>query len=383
VDKTSKSPKSVLLAAYRVGQARLRAYSHRFSPKKFTQPQLFACLVLKEFLQLDYRKLAAVLADSPDWTAAIGLGQVPHFTTFQKAAQRLLVSRRARRLLDETVERAVKAKRIKRRVKLAAIDGTGLESRHVSLYYVKRCEKTAKNQRTAYRRFPKAGIVGDCASHLILAIVPGRGPGPDDKHYQPALAQAASCVSIETLLADAGYDSEAAHEHARQTHGMRTIIPPTRGRPTDKLPTGRWRKRMATHFNRRKYGQRWQIETINSMFKRLLGAALRARKYWTQHREIILRAITHNLMILRNKVFYRAVERLFGAERVTDGANPPFVDLRQRLQHINRPHRVVQHFVHAERVWMPLAEIGNRFVVGLGVLPQEAARAKDNKASLT
>jgi hypothetical protein len=33
----------------------LLLYSHRNSPKKFTQHQLFACLVLKNFLRTDYR----------------------------------------------------------------------------------------------------------------------------------------------------------------------------------------------------------------------------------------------------------------------------------------------------------------------------------------
>lgn len=81
-----------MLTAYQVGRSQLRAYSHRFSPQKFTQPQLFACLLLKEFLQLDYRKLAALLADMPSLAAAIELDVIPHYTTFQKAAQRLLVS---------------------------------------------------------------------------------------------------------------------------------------------------------------------------------------------------------------------------------------------------------------------------------------------------
>jgi hypothetical protein len=34
---------------------------------------LFACLVLKEFLRLDYRKLSALLADCPKLAAAIDL----------------------------------------------------------------------------------------------------------------------------------------------------------------------------------------------------------------------------------------------------------------------------------------------------------------------
>ncbi len=79
-----------MMTAYATAQRALPAYSHRLSPKKFTQHQLFACLVLKEFLKTDYRGLACVLADCADLCAAVELERVPHFTTFQKAADRLL-----------------------------------------------------------------------------------------------------------------------------------------------------------------------------------------------------------------------------------------------------------------------------------------------------
>ena len=104
------------------------------------------------------------------------------------------------------------------------------------------------------------------------------------------------------LLADADFDAEWLHKAVR-SHGVRTIIP----------PTGRWRRVMKPRFARRKrkYGQRWQVETVNSMLKRRLGSALRARVEANQFREIILRAITHNVMIIRIQVFYRACHRTF------------------------------------------------------------------------
>ena len=46
---------------------------HKFSPKRFTQHQLLACLVLKEFLRLDNHRLAGHLADNPDLARAIEL----------------------------------------------------------------------------------------------------------------------------------------------------------------------------------------------------------------------------------------------------------------------------------------------------------------------
>ena len=310
---TTKSPVRVLRHAYVVAQLALPAYSHRYSPKKFTQHQLFACLVLKEFLRLDYRKLAALLRDAGDLAAAIGLREVPHFTTFQKAAGRLLVARPARRLLDETIELAKLKGKLRVPVRLAALDGTGLEAHHASHYYVRRRAKGGKNwQKTTYRRFPKAGLLCDTRSHLILAIVPGRGPGPDITHFRAALDQALSRVSIKTLAADAGYDAEHAHVYARQERGVRSLIPPRTGRPTPKPPGGYWRRQMHARLHLTRYGQRWQVETVNSMLKRLLGSALRARTYWTQCREITLRAITLNVMILRRlQVFYRACQEPF------------------------------------------------------------------------
>jgi hypothetical protein len=297
---TSKSPRRVLQVAYEAALDALPAHPHKFSPKKFTQPQLLACLVLKEFLRLDYRGLAAHLADHPDLWHLFGLKAVPHYTTFQKAASRLLAALPGRKMFDAVLGRAREARVLKRRVRLAAVDGTGMESRHTSRYYVKRRAGggDADPVRT-YAHFPKVVFVVDCLSHLILAAEPGRGPGSDLVQFGRALSQAVRRARIDTLLADADFDAEWVHQAVR-SHGIRTIIPATRGRPSDKPPAGRWRRRMKQQFGRLKarYGQRWQVETVNSMIKRRLGSALRARNHWSQCREIILRSITHNVMIV-------------------------------------------------------------------------------------
>ena len=58
----------------------------------------------------------------------------------------------------------------KRRVPLAAVDGTGLESRHTSRYYVKhRASGGDRDQITTYAKYPKVVFVVDCSSHMILA----------------------------------------------------------------------------------------------------------------------------------------------------------------------------------------------------------------------
>src|SRR5687768_1828462 len=135
---TSKSPRNVLLVGYLIGKLSLPDYAHKYSPKTYTQPQLFACLVLKEFLRRDYRGIEELLKDAPELSAVIELKQVPDHSTLQKAAKRLLGADFASRLLDMTVRLGKYVGKLEPIVSIAALDGTGLESHHASAYYVRR-----------------------------------------------------------------------------------------------------------------------------------------------------------------------------------------------------------------------------------------------------
>ena len=310
---TSKSPRAVALEALAAGEMALPAYSHPCSPKKFTQPQLFACLVLKAFFKTDYRGVVAVLADCGDLTAALGLECVPHFTTLQKACERLLCFGPADDLLRATVRRHLGERP---RVELAAADSTGLEARQVSPYFVRRRAKGQKSsenphQTTTYTRFPKAELVVDCATHVVLCAVASLGPCPDVNRLPVLLLCALAHVSIATLLADAGYDWERAHVVAREAWLVRSVVPAEGGRPTEKPPTGRYRRLMRRYRDSR-YGQRWQAETVMSMIKRRLGACVAGRSDASRARDTMLKVITHNLMLIVRGllgVFYRAGQK--------------------------------------------------------------------------
>ena len=78
--------KETLYAAHRT----LPLYSHRFSPKKFTLPQLLAILVIRQFFHLDYRGVEQLLLEWSDLRAALGLQKVPTYSALCKAEQRLL-----------------------------------------------------------------------------------------------------------------------------------------------------------------------------------------------------------------------------------------------------------------------------------------------------
>jgi hypothetical protein len=188
---TCKSPRKVLRMAYALARDALPAYAHRCSPKTFTQHQLFACLVLKCSLNLDYRGVAVLLEDCDSLRAAIELKKVPHFTTLQKAASRLLQKSRFSELLDASVRRARRARMGLRKGALVALDSSGFEAFQVSHYFVRRRAHGGNSwQNTTYRRFVKLGLLMDCFTHLILSAIPGRGPHPDFDHLVPAVEQA-------------------------------------------------------------------------------------------------------------------------------------------------------------------------------------------------
>jgi len=186
------------------------------------------------------------------------------------------------------------------------VDGSGFEAHHVSHYFVRRRSRGDKTLKSmTYRRFPKVGLMADCRTHLVLAAVPGRGPGPDHLHIKQVMCDAHLRAEIDTALADAGYDAEWVHEYLRLEHGVPIIIPPLIGRPTEKPPSTYHRRSMRRYFKqppeRRRYGQRWQIETVISMIKRRLSETLNARSFHRQNRALMLKVITHNLMIVLRK----------------------------------------------------------------------------------
>jgi hypothetical protein len=274
----------------------LPAYSHACSPKKFTQHQLFACLALKNFLKTDYRGVASHLADHPTLMAALELVSVPHFTTIEKAAKRLLASLPARLLLQATVRLHLGRRR---RIARSAIDSSGFECTSASGYFVRRRGRGGGPYKTVvYHHFAKLGVVCDSDDHFILACRAGRGPRPDTDEFQTLVADALRHVALSLVAADAGYDSESNHRFARDEHGIRTVIPAKHGRPTAKLPTGRYRCLMKRRFDRRAYRRRSQVETVISMIKRRQGAYVRGRSYHSHCRDLRLLALTHNVMIL-------------------------------------------------------------------------------------
>ena len=93
----SASPRGMTKSALELARVSLATaekamapYSHRNSPKTYTQHQLFAILVIRQFFGMDYRGMAQLLADWSDLRNALKLSNVPHYTAIQKAEARIL-----------------------------------------------------------------------------------------------------------------------------------------------------------------------------------------------------------------------------------------------------------------------------------------------------
>ena len=304
--------------AYHLARQLLPDHTCKCSRHDFTLAQLFACLVVREFFGLSFRRTEALLNDAPQWLADIGLKKAPDHNTLWRAFESLLSARRCGRMLDLLAQLFAQARLLTLRHKPLAIDSTCYEQHHRSRHYDRRCRRMMlqrsvrkpgkwgrivnAHRSSRLRVMPKLALAVDSGSHLILSAKVRIGNGSDAPDFDDLLYGAWRRAKVAVVVADAGYDSEANHRIARHDMGVRSIIALGIGRPTIKLPSGRWRRHMARRFKRKadqkKYSQRSQSETVHSMMKRNMSSALRSRTPERRKQEMMLRVLVHNITLL-------------------------------------------------------------------------------------
>jgi hypothetical protein len=181
----------------------------------------------------------------------------------------------------------------------AAVDATGLESRHTSRYF-------ARRSGAEHASWTKLTAACDTSSHFLAGATVTTGPSNDSPQFRPVLAQASLAIDWDRVLADAAFDSERHHAYARDELGIRSSVIPINPRGNSGTPGGKYRSQMPRRFAprpegsryRRVFGQRWQAESAFSRHKRRLGSALAGRSAESRERECWLRVLTHNLMLL-------------------------------------------------------------------------------------
>jgi IS5 family transposase len=278
--------------ALEVSKEVLPAYSHRFSPQRFSQPQLLAILCLMRYEDWTFRAAEVRLAEHRELRRALELRTVPDYTTLFRFLLRLpeeLIGQ----VLAEVVRRFQNRRaNLEKSQSCVAVDATGLAPGSVSSFFIRRREQHG-GAPMPWRYWLKWLLAVDTRLRLILAQKAHRGPVNDCATLRPLLDQVAAEKPIATVVADAEFDSERNHRHIRERIGAESIIPAKRGKASWKLRGVRAEMRAA--FPAERYRQRVHAETVFSAIKRKLSAKAPGRSLRTQRKQALLLGLAYNI----------------------------------------------------------------------------------------
>jgi IS5 family transposase len=266
-------------------------YSHRFSPRRFTQPQLLAVLCLMRYEDWTFRAAEIRLAEHGELRRALELRAVPDYSTLFRFMLRL-----KEELLDEVLREVVRRLQRNRpasgkQKSTVAVDATGLSPGSISTFFIRRREQHGGTP-MPWRYWLKWLLAVDTSTRIILAQKAHRGPVNDCATLRPLLDEAVQNTSIGKVLADAEFDSERNHRHIREQIGAESIIPAKRGKATWKIHGIRAQMRAA--FPVEAYRQRVHAETVFSAIKRKLSARAPGRSVATQRKQALLLGLAFN-----------------------------------------------------------------------------------------
>ena len=281
--------------ALTVAERVLPERAHKFAPRTYTQPQLFACLLCKEYLHLDYRSAEEVIEASDCLRQILRLRRTPDYTTLWRFAQEKVTPELIEEALAETVRLLPRGAE---EIRSVALDSTGLWTTHASRYFEARRGDTPRKQRS-WMKWAAALWTGP---QMVVAQRVRRGPCGDFSDLVPLSGSAFRVLPFDLLLADAGYDSEANHRFCREELNVESLIPAKKRRSVRVVATTPYRSLMVQALGspgdrakRRLYGQRWKAETLVSVVKRRWGEALAARLEAMQQLQALLRGLVYNL----------------------------------------------------------------------------------------
>jgi hypothetical protein len=268
--------------AYELAQAVVPRYAHRKSPHRFTQPQLVACVLLMFRLNISYRNMEEWLLASDPVCKVLELTRIPDHSTLSRTMKRMRqqdwIGLNEELLRREQVEEEV-----------VAGDSTSFRLTQASAYYQTRTGRT-------YTEWVKGAYAVGLKSHLLVGVASGPGSRTDFGFLRVLKRQAArvgrrcNAQRAWAFLADAGFDAKGVTGY--------DLIPPIRrnGKLVDPKRKARAELVAAARLDGM-YGQRWLIETVNSVIKRLFGDAIRSRSRRLQYREPIIKALVYNIHV--------------------------------------------------------------------------------------
>ena len=256
--------------AYELSKRVVKPYRSRFSKKTYTQHQHLTILLLKAKTKSKFHEMEEFLVVSPILQQALELTQVPDHTSMCRALQHLkpLVFQLLLVLSGRLLPASGKL----------AVDSTGFDRRHASKHYVKRSKMTLSSMKTTY--------AVDTKSLAILGVNTTVTRRHDSQIILPLVKKVKRHFPVKVCCADRGYDSKEIRDELRKA-SVRPLIKHREFTNLDKAHN----KRMKPED----YNQRVKGESVNSSVKRKTGDTLTTKTYWRQHKESLIKAITHNL----------------------------------------------------------------------------------------
>ena len=282
--------------ALEVSREVMPAYSHRFSPQRFTQPQLLAVLCLMRYEDWTFRAAEIRLAEHGELRRVLELQAVPDYSTLFRFMVRVEEQVIAQ-VLTEVVRRFQRRKPAPGKAKSSvAVDATGLAPGAISTFFIRRREEHGAAP-LPRRYWLKWLLAVDTRLRVILAQKAHQGPANDCATLRPLLDEVRRHNSIGTVLADAEFDTESNHRHIREQIGAESIIPAKRSKASWKLRGVRAQMRAA--FPAERYRERVHAETVFSAIKRKLSAQAPGRSLATQRKQALLLGLAYNIYKLR------------------------------------------------------------------------------------
>ncbi|MBL8765398.1 MAG: transposase [Phycisphaerae bacterium] len=269
--------------ALRLARRHLSDHAHVNAPKKFTQPQLFACLILKAHLGCTYRKAEELLILMPAVREALGFREVPRFTTLQAFADRPEIG-----VLIDGVLASIGRAVAKHEPQDAAFDGTGMEVTSASAHFVSRAGRT----RT---KFVKVMLGVLCAAVIPVSLIVDWGPSHDMRQAWALREKIRATCRPTMLWGDGAFDCERWHKANWDEWGVPSYAPTT-VKSADGHVSGFYRKAFS-EMRPNEYGRRWMCESVNSAVKRISGSTLRSRKQNTLFAEAALKVAAYAIKV--------------------------------------------------------------------------------------
>jgi hypothetical protein len=274
--------------AYAVARVSLPRYAHAKSPHRYMLPQLAACVLLSIRFNKSYRDTEELLLASDELRTALELVEVPNYATLSRTFKKIRLqdwNKMQTTLLD------------------AINDGEGVQEEYVavdSTYFAPTqasstfLSKAGRKHTHYYTGAYAVGIV----SQLILAVRTGKGPSSDMPYLKP-LRTAARKWGLklpnrryrQIVLADKGFDGRDVKPG--------DLIPVIRRNNAIRNPQRIARAELVTQARLDgQMGQRWKVETVNSVIKRKFGEFVRSRSERLRIREAAAKALVYNLHVL-------------------------------------------------------------------------------------